>query len=97
MRDELIGTGVAKFACCHPDAVSFVNVADAINWPLARPQVAHVSARVGAGLVKADPFDSAAHFGVKFHAQFDGAVGPLVDQPRAPHCSARSSSDRLLP
>jgi hypothetical protein len=32
--DELIGTGVVKFACCHPDAVSFVKVVVASNVPV---------------------------------------------------------------
>jgi len=29
-----IGTGVAKFACCHPDAVSLVNAAEASSVPV---------------------------------------------------------------
>ena len=28
------GTGVEKFTCCHPVAVSSVKVACASNWPL---------------------------------------------------------------
>ena len=30
----VIGTGVAKFTCCQPEAVSLTKVALANNWPL---------------------------------------------------------------
>jgi hypothetical protein len=30
----MIGTGLEKFTCCQPDAVSFVKVAVASNAPL---------------------------------------------------------------
>ena len=62
----LTATGVAKFTCCQPVAVSPVKVAVASSWPVAGPEAADVGPRVAGALVEPDAGDEARRRGWNF-------------------------------
>ena len=67
----VIATGVAKVACCQPEAVSLVKVAVASSCAGARPEVADMGAGVADALVEADAGDSAADVELELDANLD--------------------------
>ena len=68
----VIATGVAKFTCCQPEAVSSVKVAVASSWPALVHRLAHVRAGVRRSLVEADAGDEAVEVGSELDPELDG-------------------------
>ena len=64
-------TGVEKFTCCHPEAVSFAKVAVASELTGAAPQVAYMGAGVCSSFVEADSSDKAIQVNPEFDPEFD--------------------------